>query len=65
MKKYVALYYHRDSSLQLQSRFMRFEAPSMAAAKIAGKAERQPDERLVSVELPNEGVNCPKEISPA
>lgn len=59
---FVALYYYRDARNELQSRFMRFEAKSMAAAKRHGQAERQPDERLVSVEIANEGVNCPKAV---
>ena len=50
MKKFVALYFFRDSSLKLQERRLNFEAPSMAAAKRYAKAERQPEERLVLVE---------------
>lgn len=64
MKKFVALYYFRDSTRQLQSRFMRFESASMAAAKRHGKAERQPEERLVSVELAQPSINCPNETTP-
>jgi len=59
MKRFVALYYYRDANRELQSRFMDFDAPSMAAAKRHGKAERQPDERLVCVELDSAGANCP------
>ncbi|MDE2104496.1 MAG: hypothetical protein KGL39_45090 [Patescibacteria group bacterium] len=59
MKKFVALYYYRDSANELQSRFHHFETTSMAKAKAHAKAGRQPNERLVSVEIEQRGINCP------
>jgi hypothetical protein len=49
-KNYTALYYYRDTNGQLQSRFMDFEAQSMASAKRAAKNNCLPNERLVYVQ---------------
>ena len=63
MKNFVALYYSNSSTGELQSRFFRFEDTGKTHAKVQAQAERQPHERLVSVEIANPGFNCPKELN--
>jgi hypothetical protein len=54
MKKFTALFYFRDAAGQLQSRFLKFELSSLAAAKRLANEAKQPTERLVYVEQDKE-----------